>query len=746
MLPKIVFSSAIALVGAVLAEPVCWSDGTWDDSGAPEGVLLSDNEGWWGRCVFTGVTYSYETDPTSPRDALGGKKEFFGRRLLDGDSPNGWHRPVGITAKRPLVVVFDFKRSCRFSEVDLISEKTKSASALIEVSADGSDWKSFADVKFHSPRTRVRPGEKIRGRYLRLTFKAGSSSATYLDEVLVWGEGEVSADFPERIVPVDSGGALKMAGAEGGGIRIFPLKDPVAGSPVKTGMPPMSFEEDRSSPREVVMARDETEVRYYAVANGTGHPVRLPFSVSGFGEGAKAELRIGGLVRTRPPKRKLTEKQRFDLQLTGAEPEGAFDSGGMDVLPFFSADTLPPENFARKYLANPEQVSHFPSEVEIAPGEGAVVMLRITTDGAAPGVRKGSVVAGDCRFDVPLRILDANIHDAPAPWIFVWGQFTRQFPFESLSRMRNDVHPLLELGATMVPGLPEKGSKTEIFALGRGLTNTYYRVFGVERKLVDKTYKGGTAVLTDEDRRSIESRIAAIRSSAAACGVGAERVVLEISDEPGMRNAAIFGDVCRHIRSVAPEMLIYMNPCFWTGKGFTPAEDIVSALGGYYNRYVDVSVPYRSLVEDEKARNALWASPRAVNAQYAHPAHRAGRSIAWSSFRYGLGGFGYWAYYSPKGNPWDVRTWKYWSYECQLAFPLENGVALTPVYEEMREAYEDWLLLSLLRKKGRLDELDALLGEFAASFDRANMETARPYRCDFAALRLRALNAVATRP
>ena len=68
-------------------------------------------------------------------------------------------------------------------------------------------------------------------------------------------------------------------------------------------------------------------------------------------------------------------------------------------------------------------------------------------------------------------------------------------------------------------------------------------------------------------------------------------------------------------------------------------------------------------------------------------------------------------------------------------------MALTPVYEEMREAYEDWLLLSFLREKGRTTVLSALLQEFADSFDVENKETACPYACDFSKLRLKALAA-----
>jgi hypothetical protein len=76
-----------------------------------------------------------------------------------------------------------------------------------------------------------------------------------------------------------------------------------------------------------------------------------------------------------------------------------------------------------------------------------------------------------------------------------------------------------------------------------------------------------------------------------------------------------------------------------------------------------------------------------------------------------------------------------------MALPLENGVAITPVYEEMREAYEDWRLLLALRAAGKTEVLDALLEKVAESFDRPNMETAKPYASDFQSLRDRALAA-----
>jgi hypothetical protein len=76
-----------------------------------------------------------------------------------------------------------------------------------------------------------------------------------------------------------------------------------------------------------------------------------------------------------------------------------------------------------------------------------------------------------------------------------------------------------------------------------------------------------------------------------------------------------------------------------------------------------------------------------------------------------------------------------------MVLPLENGVAVTPIYEEMREAWEDWRLLTLLRTSGQKDVLNALLEEFAKSFRKEDIETSKPYACDFLALRDRALAA-----
>ncbi|MBO5941519.1 MAG: discoidin domain-containing protein [Kiritimatiellae bacterium] len=733
---------AIISLGGFSSEPIHWRGGDWDFSGAPKGALLTDNSGWWGRSVYTGVTYSYEVNPEKPGDVIPGDKEkSFGNRLIDGNTRTSWHRPVGMRKNRPIVATFDFKRPCVFNEIDLMSEKSPHAEARIEVSSDGTNWTEIATSSCTNALTRIRLDKPSSGRYLCVSYKSNTSSTSYLDEVLAWGEGEVSKSYPENIRPIPRGDVLRFPNAPKGTVSLIPLQDPTAKSKEQFGQPMVSFKPDETVLGEVLMSRNETETRYFAVVNGTESKANLALKAPNFGKGIKAELRIGGLVRTQKPKYKLTEKQKFDMLLTGDEPEDAFDANRLGFIPFFASGMIPHENFLRKYTANPEQIAHFPSNVSIEPGECAVVMLRITTDGAAPGNRRGMIKAGASSREVDVCVVDATLPENELPWIYAWAPFTPQFPFESRTRWANDAYAVRDLGVTALPGFPKKNSKVDLASRTRR-EKMMFRAAGISQRLDGKIYNAKIKSLDEKGRTEISNQLNSVRSRAIKSGIKPEQIFLTLVDEPGTRNAKICGEVCRFIKKIAPDMNIYLNPSFWVRTHFAPTEDIVAAVGDYYADFVDVSVPYRSLVECEKGRKALWTTPRRINASYAHPAHRAGRSIAWANFRYGLDGFAYWCYFwNSGGTPWDIRTWRIYSYEVDMVLPLENGVAITPIYEEMREAWEDWRLLALLRASGKKDVLDALLDEFARSFSKKDIETSKPYTCDFQDLRNRALKA-----
>ena len=740
-------SSAYA---ASSAESIRWFDGAWDEAGAPKGKLLSDNPGWWGERVWTGVDYSYEEKPTNPHDYAGADAKTFGRRLLDGDAPTGWHRPVGMNAHKPIVVVFDFKRPCTFTEVDVVSTKSPVAAATLSASEDGTNWVLFAETACSNALSRIRPALPGKGRYLRVSYVSKSAAITWLDEVFVWGDGEVSEKYPDDSRPVEyefkppqsirgnaktrweeNNFAEYVAGSKSGieiveiGARPDEISRPIA------GRTPEAF--------ALRMARNETEARFFAVVNATREEKSVAISVEGFGDGVVAELLAGGVIRTNPNKRKMSEQEKFDRKIKGEIPEELFDAR-FDVLPFFGRDSWPSDALLARHVANADQIRGFPSAVPLKSGEAFVVMLRLKTDGAEPGERKGILVAGAASLPIAVEIVDLMLPDPPV-WVFAWGVFTPQYPFESKTRFDRDVQSVVDLGVSQWR-IPAKGSKGELALRKR--PSSWFMSLVSDGQLFHDVYNQRVSELTDEHRKHLDESAARALAKADAVGIPHNRIVFDLPDEIGPGNSKVAGELAAYVKSKHPEVSIFCNPSFWTGKGFAKADLMLEKLGPWYNDFVDVSVPYRSHLEDKAKRDGLFTKPRCINAQYAHPAARAGRSIAWSSFRYGMNGYAWWCYYWPTGGtPWDIRTWRIYEYETKMALPLENGVAVCPAFEEMREAWEDWRILTALKEAGKTELLDSLLKEFGDSFDRPNMETARPYKCNFLKLRDKALGAFA---
>ena len=771
---SLVTSVALAAIAASATEPIKWTGGDWDDAGAPKGALLSDNPGWWGRSVFTGVTYSYAEghEPTAPRDIRkDGGEESFGRRLLDGKKHGDWNTTVGKGGKTPLIAVFDFKRPCAFSEVDLFISRNLAVHGVVETSDDGTNWTVACSFSLSSPMARISL-EGAKARFLRLSIQA-EQGIVYLDEVLVWGEGEVSERYPEAVADIPAGDALHFVKPhDGGGIEIAPLAKPTldeckvksgkwkvdAAASGGPGAVPAVADTEVGPPREILLARNETEVRYFAIANASAHAATVSLTPPDFGDPAiSAELLIGGVVRmVRPaPKEKLTQKQIIDLLITDESKLYEEKPQRLDVLPFFRGHALPAPNFARRYLANPAQVTGFPAAVPLAPGEGCVVMLRVTPDSAALGRRRTQLKVQSSKLKVEsskaantqpstfnlqlsTTVVDATLPDLPL-WIHAYSPFTSQFPFESESRMKTDVARLAALGVSSCYGLPRPRTKQAF--LKTLAPHTICANNGwVSGRIFGDTYRGKWAHFDSTNRAAIAEAAHKVVREAESIGLKPEEYCIFMPDEPGRHNAALVGEMARIVKEAEPALMIYENPCFWE-RGFPPYETIRDCLVPYYNEVIDISCPLRNLVRPGNLlTKELWTAKRRVNAQYIHPPGRAGRSIAWSSFENGLNGFAYYCYYSPRGNPWDIRTWTSLDYSYQMVFPLENDVAVTPIYETMREAWEDYRTLEALRRAGKDKLLDELLKSYEGATNYADMESV-PNHSDFQSLHDKALGA-----
>lgn len=695
---------------------VVWFDGS-RDAAAPPGKLLSDNSGFWGKCILTGVEYAFESPAEAPRDRYRGT-ERFGRRLLDGYVYGDWYCPVGENPGRPLVVVFDFKRPCRFSEVDAFCSRNPKVSLKIETRGSAEEpWRTLYERALKDAPaatfSRVALTARPAGRYLRLSI--GSDYITWVDEIMVWGDAVVSPKYPEAIAPVfpptplPNGMLASLPGMpatafsrgrfDGWRRQIGYLADrPALWSILHTTPEAFAIESPVLPDRDAVcrqlavtVARNETERIALALTNTS--PVRaMPL-----------ELVISPVRKEGAPTR--AAGIRLSLLAGGVLASG---KSVVRVLPFFTAGNLLGRAFMRRYLANGDAIAGFPN-VLLPPGGTVPLWLSVETDGAQPGRYVAEV---GYRDGAPVRVsVDVLPVTLPVPelWVSSYGNATGQFPFESRERIEADVRASRALGVTVWHGsLPEPGSRGEI---ARRLGKTIFHAMALPDKYVNLGYNGSLKpeALTIEDEQAIADHVHALVKKMQGMGLAYDDWFAELWDEPGRGNAAIFGALARLVKKADSHVRLYCNPCFWEEPGgFAPQERIIDSLQSFYNDRIDISVPHQYLVDpNNAATRELWNHPRAVRAFYIHPPR--GREMSWKAFELGYNGWAYFCYYWPQGDPWNVATWSQLDMSYQMVFPGPEGPVITPIYEAMREGWEDYRLLTLLKEQGKTGAVAALL-------------------------------------
>lgn len=736
-----------------------WWDGTVEAPAAPLGSLLSDNEGYWGDTVLTGVEYTYEVEPTNPADVWKDQPDQFGRRLLDGRPTGNWWVPVGVNG-RPLVVTFDFRRSCTFTELD-VSSRSKTVGLRVETGAAAEGpWRlAFERPRDDSPEQlfhRVRLPEGAEGRYVRLSVDGGAIS--WVEEVLVWGSVDPDDDTPEDyrpvVAPADEteiafrsiAGAEKTAFSDAQGWEWQrdlgdAAKQPAVWSRVPTwdtitDRPLLPSVDKVLDTVELTMARNETECVALALTNTSlEEPRTLTVDLRGF---------AGRGGRSIP---KLTGK----LHVAGAIGSRHF---GVNAGPLFEADNLLDDSLMGRYLTNGPTIDAFP-RLTLSPGGAAVLWLSVKAGGAPDGLYTAQLRADGCPpVTVRARVLPVMLPDPPV-WLHTWSGVTSQFPFKltdrpgmapgmalpSLDRDVREVAYKQSLGVTVWSGFPTEGT---VAALARSMGRTVHYVYGLPDEYVHKGYASQLTPedLTDEDRQKIAEHIQGLVAEAESLGMDYDDWFVELWDEPGERNSMLYGAFTKLIREADPDVHIYCNPCFWVGSGVLEDEPVHEVLGSWYRDYIDVSVPLFLLLDDRPKCMALFDAPRSISAFYSVSTQSAKggasaqvegyRRQAWRAASLGWNGWGFYSYYAPRGNPWTDfdRSWHEDRPDYLMVYPGPRGPIPTRPSEAVREGWEDYRALTLLKQRGK----GKLLRELFEGYEAGEALTE---------LRLRALRAAA---
>jgi hypothetical protein len=710
-----------------------WWDGTRDTENAPPGKLLSDNGGYWGERIVTGVEYSYDIPPDNPGDP--------NKRLLDGVPQGDWNAPVG-TANRPIIATFDFKRACTFTEVDLSTRSQKAAFKIEVAEAAQGPFRILldktrdeaTDKMFH----RLALPAPAAGRFLRLTVNAVEPKVgnylTYLEEVVVWGDSEVSDKAPEAIVPITPTAVITgVAFPSIPGIPRTTFSDadfgkwkwdlgaqgklPAVWSQVPTwssitDKPLLPTVKEAGQPVQVSMARNETENAALALTStdmvnpASGEVSLSAFrAVNGSAAGAsriKASLRIAGAINSR--------------------------NHGPVIGPLFEADNKPGASLLRRYLTNTEGIKDFP-RLTLTPAGSAVLWLSVTSDGAPPGVYQAQLSfsgAGGATSSVPIRVQVLGV-TLPDPFVYIntWDHATGQFPFVYADRQAREVAHKQSIGMSVWHQLPSPGTDAELArqndrAHGR-IGKQMYHISVLPYDTINRGFNNQLkpADLTDKDRAAIAESVRAVVKQAKDLGLGYNDWYAEMWDEPGRGNAELYGVLARLVKQTDPKINIYMNPIFWEGNAPAPDDIIAPLLSPFYREVINVSVPHEILMRGYPRSQPLFDATRLVNATYRVSTHgdkdeRAPVSYqnqAWDAFGRGYNGWGFYSYYSPEGDPWN--DFDSGNPDYIMVYPGPRGPIPSRTSESVREGWEQYRLLSLLKQQGRTAELAALLKDYA---------------------------------
>lgn len=727
MRPRYVLCLAVLVVSSAAWADLRWFDGS-TSPGDPPGKLLSDNPGYWGDSILTGVDYTYETPPDNPPDIWREDASRFGRRLLDGHPVGNWWTPAGVNGK-PLVAVFDFKRPCRFAEVD-VNTRCGAVALTIECADDpAGPWRAafsrpLADCparEFH----RLPLSDRPAGRYLRLSVEAPGIS--WVDEVLVWGDADVTTALPEAYNPVVPTPIVTgVAFSSIPGIEKTSFADAQYWEWQRTLTPGERGQAavwsqvptwDSVTDKPLLPARTVREVELALAANET-ECMALALTNTSCEQPAKLRVRLGEF-RDRQGKPASVEGS---LRVAGAIGSRYY---GVNIGPLFEADNLLPAGLMQRYLTNGTAIAGFP-EITLSPAGSAVLWLSVTSSGARPGVYSATLSAGAGQvLRVRARVLPVTL-PRPRVWLQTWSGTTSQFPFVDAGRPEREVTYKQSLGATVWGGFPEPGSDGE---LARKLGTAQFQVWGIG-DYGHKLYCGQIKpdALTVDDEKAITDIVHGHVARAAELGLTFDDWYVELTDEPGRGNSAAFGALAALVRKADPRVRIYCNPSFWEGNGCLPDEPVYESLSPWYRELIDVSCPIYLLLKDRPRCAPLFAHPRSVNASYDVCTQSAKgetsalveryRRMAWDAFARGCNGWGFYSYYAPRGNPWTDFDAEWITGEdlpdYQMVYPGPRGPIASRQSEATREGWEDYCLLTLLRRQGRDDVLRSLLRDYQA--------------------------------
>lgn len=414
---------------------------------------------------------------------------------------------------------------------------------------------------------------------------------------------------------------------------------------------------------------------------------------------------------------------------------------GVNAGPLFDGENAISSVQMSEYLTNGNDIKDFPV-LHLRPCGSVLLWMKFSLQNPQSAKTKfvKKIEAGGAVVTVEVELLDIEL-PAQKLRIGAYSRCTEMVPFRYEDRYEREAQYQKELGinvfnvdfwkwndfceaaARVIPD-----SIFSVWVFGKYGHELYNRLIRTE------------ADITDEMKHEITENVHTAVATAKRLGLGYERWEVQNADEPGVQNMQAFAAMCRLIKETDENINVYANPSFWKGwdKGLVESDDdTYDALKAWYGQYVDHSCPHALNLTAHPKTYACYTAPRKFNTFYDVLTQHSKserpevtgllRDLAWIALKNGFGGWSYYAYYRPIGDPWNDLDLDLPDYS--VVYPGELGPIPTRASEALREGLQDYKLMKLLQSLNA-DEYEKILGDYE------NGER------DFEKLRERALQAV----
>jgi len=337
------------------------------------------------------------------------------------------------------------------------------------------------------------------------------------------------------------------------------------------------------------------------------------------------------------------------------------------------------------------------------------------------------------------------------------GTVASRWPFEPEGALSTTVADKISRGISSFHGVPTPGTvaaearrqNKDVYCFhhyiipngGSGKPWVSYGYGGSRPEMAKVFYD-----LTDKDREVIRAHVEGVVREYKEAGVDYGDWVGAIWDEPGEATAPLAAIAANWVHEVDSKVQVYINPAFPEITGFRTMSAGADCFVPFWgNWFKEPRADWQKEIKPGRI-NAFYGVQGCNRAELHEELVGHYRIMPWHAFKLGLNGWAFYAYYSPRGDPYTDYDPPGSETDYQVVYPGPRGPVPSRQAEAFRDGWEDYRLLTLLAESGAPEAREAVAWATAQiPMDREPLTgTGLEKPVDFEAIRLRLLRAAAS--